>query len=770
MLEMFDVPKIKVFGSFGEFTIGDGSSTLRAKYILTKIRPGNDGTSPESALASQMRPWREVFNIEQLDFNQLLQRDLDDSRVAHDLIPYLLEESGKSAKFFPPILAVIVPRKQVGPGIEPFYPTLNVQDESVEKYGDLFDFERMKWDGKLTPLAKLSYNRERSAFVIVDGQHRAMAVLALHRQLNENWGNNPFESYYDHVSVTPEQVNNIELPTCIIYFPDLHQGNLNLKQGIDLSSVCREIFLVVNRTAKHVSESRAILLDDEDIAAHLMRETLSKVKDRGEEPAGLARIYSISYGDSDMETGQREVISGQLEYSSAITLHKIHRAISFGPKEAFEKIDCYVDISDGRRTQNKNRPSEILLGTDVEHLDPLEYNSGKLHLSREVKEVVKKLGKLTDEALGSLFDEFRPFKVHNNELQNLKMKLSDVYAKSDRVQKKAYTLIFEGSGVRNVFESHFKRLKKEKQGRLDSGQRVPDYLEKQIQFCQSVNITLNNNKQEFQHFRACKFFSINYDVFYRSDSDNQTDQEKLEDKDQKLFQTLATQAFQLGYAMAIFIVVEELRKQSTVASFPYSERLQLVQFVTKVYLTALNAYFSPQGDTVHRTLNGYINEGRASVFDLDALGLRGLLKMSVNELNERQWRFFRYTILEIVHSPFCWDVAQEKMNQIGSERALAWYKAAIPRIVDGIISEREKYIKDAINAAVKDSNFQLDVMQKKGQAKGEGKNEKQIQKIVKELETTRKEGAEKRAREHLKESLGTVEEKKDMVKRLSTGL
>ena len=32
------------------------------------------------------------------EFDELLQRDLDDSRVAHDLIPYLLRESGNKSK------------------------------------------------------------------------------------------------------------------------------------------------------------------------------------------------------------------------------------------------------------------------------------------------------------------------------------------------------------------------------------------------------------------------------------------------------------------------------------------------------------------------------------------------------------------------------------------------------------------------------------------------------------------------------------------------
>ena len=730
MSTMFSVQKTPIFGLSGEFTIGDGANTIRAKYILTKIKPGDDG-SWECELASQMKPWREVFNVEELTFDELLQRDLDDSRVAHDLIPYLLGASGNRAKFFPPILAVIVPRKQGKTGIEGFYPTPNVQNELVEEYGDLFDFKQITWQDDPTPVASLSYNRQRSAFIIVDGQHRAMAVLALHRQLNDNWGDNAFASYYNHIPVTSEQVKSIELPTCIIYFPDLHEGNSELQeQGISLTSVCREIFLVVNRSAKPVSEARGLLLDDLDIAARLMRRTLSTLKNRGEDQVELARIYTISYGDSDTEVGQKEVISGQLEYSSAIALHKVHSALSFGVEGAFS-LDDYDDISDGRKTRNSNRPAEILLGTNVEKHSVLPRNFGQSLPPDEVDEVVQKLGTLADTALVGLFDQFRPFMVHNSELRSLRMRLSDVHARAQIEQKKAYTLIFEGSGVRNVFESHFARLKEEKSEFANNGQMVPGHLQSQIEFCESVMRTLGSHEREFQRLRACRFFSINPELFDSDDS--QDDQVMLLQKARVIFQTLATQAFQLGYTMAIFTVVEELKRgQSTTFSFPYQDRLKLVEFVTEVYLAALNTYFSPKENTVHRTLSGYIKESRASVFDSDALGLRGLLKMSVDELNERQWGFFRYAILEIVHSPFCWNVAKEKMAQIDSEWTLAWYKEALPRLVAGIISEREKYVKDAVEATVKGREFELLRMRTESEAIGAGKSEEQIKQIVDE--------------------------------------
>ena len=97
----------------------------------------------------------------------------------------------------------------------------------------------------------------------------------------------------------------------------------------------------------------------------------------------------------------------------------------------------------------------------------LERYSGKSLPPDEVDEVVKRLGDLADTALVGLFDKFRPFKIHNSQLRNLRMRLSDVHTRTQIEHKKASSLIFEGSGVRAVFESHFKRLTDEKNERYE---------------------------------------------------------------------------------------------------------------------------------------------------------------------------------------------------------------------------------------------------------------------------------------------------------------
>lgn len=68
----FGVQKDPIYGTYGEFTIGSDSNRVRAQFLLTKMKPGSEG-SWENSLASQMVPWREIFNIEELTFDELLQ-------------------------------------------------------------------------------------------------------------------------------------------------------------------------------------------------------------------------------------------------------------------------------------------------------------------------------------------------------------------------------------------------------------------------------------------------------------------------------------------------------------------------------------------------------------------------------------------------------------------------------------------------------------------------------------------------------------------------
>jgi hypothetical protein len=752
-----------IYGTHGEFSVGSIGNRIKAQFLLTKMKPGVG--SWENLLADQMVPWREIFKIEELTFDELLQRDLDDSRVAHELIPYLLGEKQASARFFPPILAVLVPKNTQQTGIESYYPTPTFPSEVKIEFGDLFDFSKVKFDDQITPLAELKYNSQKTNFVIVDGQHRAMAVLALHRQINSSWGADRYASFYNHLSLSPEQIQNIDLPVCIVFFPELHQGNnACFQKGIDLKKVCREIFLVVNKTAKKVSQSRELLLDDEDFAARMMRTTLSQLKGRGEEESSVARIYSFAFGDSDNDSG-KQVVAGQLEYTSAVVLHKMHAAAVFGVADAFT-FKQTSDITDGRRTKNSDRPAQLLIGTRLQKWNSLSRFSGKHHPPDDVIDAVESLSQITNVPLLKLFDKFHPFCVHNSVMRALRTRLSDPDAKADLTQSKCYSLLFEGSGVRYVFEEHRNTLKDRSDELKDEGKTPSDYITNQLKDADAIIKALDNYENLIRLQRACKLFSIDYAKFSVTE-DGESQKKTLLSKAKPIFDSISTQAFQLGYLMAVHSVVEAMLKPGT----KYEQRMELIHFVSDIFINALNTYFSSSSDVEHRTLTGIINEPRIGIFDQNQFGLRRLLSLSVRELNERQWVFFRYAILEIVHCKHAYKSLVSDLDKYEYREIAPLYKQVLPDLLEQLVKLRESYISKSVEFALNDSEFKLETEKSKARLQGEGRLLTEIEDLLKQQKQAAEEKVKGECKKNIVESLGEYARTETIINRItrSTG-
>ena len=754
----FGTQKLPAFGSYGEFSVGAGPNQIRAQYLQTKIRPGQQG-SWENQLATQMAPWREIFQIEELSFDELIQRDLDDSRVAHDLIPYLLGETGQNARFFPPVLAVLVPKRQDRSGIAAQYPTPQ-GDADKQAFGDLFEFEKIKFNDQTTPLGLISYNQQRTAVVIVDGQHRAMAVLALHRQLNKSWGSNPFAPYYDHIRVTAEEVAHIELPVCLLFFPDLNEGEESFKAaGIDLISVCREIFTVVNRQAKLVSKSRELLLDDEDFAAFMMRRTLTLFKDRTAN-ANSARIYSFAFGDSESDSGS-QVMTGQLEFCSAVALHKMHAATGFGYPAAFN-LTKTADITDGRNIRNPTRPIEIMTGSDGPQLQSLSRRSAKTRTPAEVTEVTKLIGDLTDAVMLPFFDSLRPFAAHTAAMKELLEALNDPNAMADPVQSKVRALMFDGSGNRHVFDEHVNRLKERAKELEDKGESVPGHLTAQLSYCDAVNRAMQAREDEVKLRRSYLLFNIDQASFSaREKAVVESDLRQLRPRGRAIFDTTSTQAFQIGFLMAVLSQVEILLP----ASSQYAQRLEVTTFVSALFLAGLNSFFAVQQGK-HRTLSGYVTEGRAKAFEAAEPGFRGLLaSTNIRELNEKQWEFFRYMVFEIVHSKLASTAVLEVLNNPSNAAATALYREKLPAVLVDVETLRNRYFDTAYKYAANTPEFrrQVDLLEMK--AKAEGKSDEQVRTLVEQEVSSKKAAVLETSKAHLRASLGTIDSRADVMKR-----
>ena len=99
------------FGTWGRFNTRAGV----IDFLGTKARLGSTSLGAETRLTRFLKPVREALNTRDMDFNQLLQRDLDDHRVATELVPYLLRPSLTGPAFFPPIVAALLPFEGIKP-------------------------------------------------------------------------------------------------------------------------------------------------------------------------------------------------------------------------------------------------------------------------------------------------------------------------------------------------------------------------------------------------------------------------------------------------------------------------------------------------------------------------------------------------------------------------------------------------------------------------------------------------------------------------------
>ena len=164
-----------------------------------------------------------------------------------------------------------------------------------------------------------------------------------------------------------------------------------------------------------------------------------------------------------------------------------------------------------------------------------------------------------------------------------------------------------------------------------------------------------------------------------------------------------------------------------------------------------------------------MKEPRAALFDQQSFGLRGLFAMRGIELNERSWPFFRYVVLETVHSKYAWPAAVAAAKVKGGW-PVEWYRVSLPSIVNGIVADRDKYVLDAVNARLKDSDFQSTLVQKRHQAEGAGKTADEITSLIAHMEEEKRKEAQAAAAAHLKASLGVVETKEEMLARVQAEL
>ena len=284
----------KLVGSWGEFS--SPQPEHRILYLSTTVKFSAVARADDQLDAIRyLRPVREVLEVNKLKFKELLQRDIDDHRVAHQMVPYLLgSQAHLGATFFPPILAIFLPndameeQKQI-PQIIEKKDSFDGNHWLVNESAPLFKLSRLAdANGKVIPkmpLAQLQWNSQLAKLVVIDGQHRLMAMLAIHRTHHREWDIAPEYKriYEDSVGDALKLAafnRDIELPLTILTFPELSEAKTE-----KLYPAARKIFVDVNKGAKSPTQSRLILLSDTDLTNIVVRELLETIRKEDQDAA-----------------------------------------------------------------------------------------------------------------------------------------------------------------------------------------------------------------------------------------------------------------------------------------------------------------------------------------------------------------------------------------------------------------------------------------------------------------------------------------------------
>lgn len=439
-------------GTYGEFTTRSG----RVAYLMTNAQLSEAGVvDHQRRLTSKLRPVREVLDVKSMSFAQLLQRDLDDNRVANELVPYLLRVSERGPAFLPPILAVLLPFTADQPSS--FDPPTELDDLVEEDgghyarqaFGPAFAVDRLvdpdTRDRSDLPLGRLVWNEERARLVVLDGQHRAMALLAIDRTLHNGWNDlrsQRYRSFYQPKvrAALAEHTGALEMlqvPVTLCWFPD---------PSVSPHQAARKLFVDVNKNARPPSRDRLVLLSDEDLADVFTRAMLDRITEPDAQT--LLPLASIEY-DNPTENSLRHG-----RWSAIITLQSLLNMTEhtvFGPAKYVTDVTAAirgrgpVDVGDFFREQ-----------LDIDGLFPQEIDQAggqpfaRADLSRYIfpRSVQDSLRQRFLETWGQglleLLSQVAPFRAHHECLRELESTWEPAALEADLLAREA---LFEGVGM-----------------------------------------------------------------------------------------------------------------------------------------------------------------------------------------------------------------------------------------------------------------------------------------------------------------------------------
>lgn len=601
------------FGTWGRF----GTSAGIVEYLETKARVGAQARDREKRLTSQLRPVREVLPSQSMSFNQLLQRDLDDHRVATGLVPYILQASRLGPAFFPPIVAALLPFNGSVP--IPRFPDCETiegyEDDFATwggmSYGSAFKFERML--DQLHPpidheikVGRLSWNPEEAKLVVIDGQHRAMALLAIDRTINNTWNESGEKYKYFYEPVIRELLKNksdeerqqllaaLEFPVTIVWFPDANESRS------DHHVSARKLFVDVNQNARAPTESRLLLLSDGELLSIFTREVLNTFR---QNQGGLP-IFAIEYD----HPGRDQASSSKWSAISNVIIIRdcISRAV-FGPDKYITNVAQGFGGKESESGRAEFMRKSLEIGSEIgetvedlrrEQISNIDFPRSKLDFF--VSQLMNGWGRFVVRVLS----EVLPYQVHGQSLGIL----YDNWATAGSTDALARDALFEGVGMYWTIRDSQRHWANINQLRLEAKQQP---LEK-TDIVRTWD-AINQKREEFTRLRAKNYVGKN------------DDQSTL--MCDEAFDVFGTNACQLGLTL-------------TARTLAYSNQVDLKDLpaFTDAFISAINA--SLQGGPKQAF-------GRRAVFNRSQESRLN----EISKLDTPYAVYFRYFWLELLATP-----------------------------------------------------------------------------------------------------------------------
>jgi hypothetical protein len=602
------------------------------EYIMTKARLGKESNERERLLTKSLYPVREIMQAGDLDFNQLLQRDLDDHRVATSLIPYLLKPRATGPAFFPPIMAVLLPFEERRPSR---FPSIRQEPEPVTaegmpwqqwQAGDSFQVRRLL-DERGNPhsanLAQLLWNYAEAKLVVLDGQHRAMALLAIERTMSGGWQGSEgakFRSFYE------DQVNQylkefgisesldlaqVEVPVTVCWFPD------KTGEAEDAHAAARKLFVDVNKEAKVPSESRIILLSDAELLNVLTRSLLSSLRTSNGD--NLLPLYAVEYDNPDVKTSQ------PARWSVMTNIHLLKMVVSrciFGSPKYLKNVS---ETFGGGREKKSVRDSFMREQLDISSLFPAEVVDGGTPYRRDEigneKFPIGQADTISDQfartwgaAILNLLSKLAPYAAHARALVRMEKDWSMVV---DPFASLARDALFGGVGVFwTLKDSHDHFLEEVRQKKLKT--------------------TRSENDDVIRAWRAIEKKKDDFEVWRAEEYLGSAGQEK-QAASKEAFGTLNTHACQLGLMLTLGSLWEVRKRECSEWSFN-----ELPAF-SEALVVAWNAFF--EAEDGRKTRDRRLAFSRSVQYPINQIG----------HMDTGRAVYFRYFWLQALATPAAWE-------------------------------------------------------------------------------------------------------------------